>query len=87
MADRRTAPRPLLTVAVVTVVGSLRLPAGEVAITFHATAVGYPSGALPIPDMEMSLQGPDGGDEPQITESIGATTTRSSQWPLATHRS
>lgn len=106
MADRRTAPRLLLSVAVVTMVltaigfvltlvlnafvldkydaygevpipgkASLQLPAGEATITFHATAIGYPSGAMPIPDLQMSLQGPDGGHDPQVTESIGTTTT------------
>ncbi len=54
---------------------SLHLPEGEVIITFHTVAIGNPSGALPIPNLGMDLQGPDGGHDPTVTESIGVTTT------------
>ncbi len=52
----------------------LHLPAGDVTISFHTVAIGSPSGALPIPDLRMNLSGP-GGRDPDVTESIGTTTT------------
>jgi hypothetical protein len=54
---------------------SLQLPAGDVTITFHTMAIGSPSGGLPIPDLRMNLQGPDGGSDPAVTESLGTTTS------------
>ncbi|BBZ33073.1 hypothetical protein MCNF_16780 [Mycolicibacterium confluentis] len=52
----------------------LHLPAGDVTISFHTVTIGSPSGALPIPDLRMNLSGP-GGRDPEVTESIGTTTT------------
>lgn len=54
---------------------SLHLPEGEVNISFHTVAVGDGSGFLPIPDLQMRLQGPDGGWDPVVVEDIGATTS------------
>ena len=55
---------------------SLHLPAGEVNITFHTRTIGSPGGGgLPIPDLGMSIDPPQGVPEPQVTESFGSTTS------------
>jgi hypothetical protein len=54
---------------------ALHLPEGEVNIAFHTVAVGDGSGFLPVPDLQMRLQGPDGGADPVVVEDIGATTS------------
>ena len=52
---------------------SLHLPAGEVNITFHTRTVGSPGGGgLPIPDLGLSIDPPQGVPEPQVTESFGS---------------
>ena len=107
MSGRRTAPKILLTLAIVTLVVSiigfigsillnafafdkynaygevpipgevsLHLPAGEVNISFHARTIGSPGGGgLPIPDLGLSIDPPQGVPEPQLTESFGSTTS------------
>ncbi len=55
---------------------SLQLPAGEVNITFHTSAIASPGGGgLPIPELGMSIDPPPGVAEPQVTESFGSTTS------------
>lgn len=55
---------------------SVHLPAGEVTITFHTTIIGSTSGGgLPIPDLGMNINPPAGLPKPEVTESIGTTTT------------
>lgn len=55
---------------------SLRLPAGEVTITFGARTMSAPSGSgMPIPDLKMDLVPPSGVSDPRVSESIGSTIT------------
>jgi hypothetical protein len=56
--------------------GSLDLPEGEVTINFQAVITGRPSGGgLPVPDLRLSIRPPEGVEDPQLTESIGSSTT------------
>jgi hypothetical protein len=54
---------------------SLHLPAGEVTVTFHTMVTGSPSSGFPIPDLKFNVTPPAGVTKPQVTESIGGTTT------------
>jgi hypothetical protein len=54
---------------------SLHLPAGEVTVSFHTMVTGSPSSGFPIPDLKFSINPPQGVAKPQVTESIGGTTT------------
>src|SRR5215470_10066486 len=54
---------------------SLHLPAGEVTVSFHTMVTGSPSSGFPIPDLNFSITGPAAAPKPQVTESIGGTTT------------
>jgi Short C-terminal domain len=54
---------------------TLHLPAGKVAITFHAVTVGIPEAGLPIPDLKLDINPPDGVADPAVTESTGGTTS------------
>jgi hypothetical protein len=54
---------------------SLHLPAGEVTISFHTMVTGSPSSGFPIPDLKFNVTPPVGVAKPQVTESIGGTTT------------
>jgi Short C-terminal domain len=55
---------------------SLQLPAGEVTVSFHTVITGRPAGGgLPIPELKMGIDPPPGVGTPQVTESIGGTTT------------
>jgi hypothetical protein len=54
---------------------TLHLPAGPVAITFHAETVGIPETGLPVPDLKLDINPPDGVADPQVTEKIGGTTS------------
>ena len=55
--------------------GSLDLPAGEVTISFHTLTTGRPTGGFPIPDLRFAMTPPEGVPDPQVTESIGGTTS------------
>lgn len=56
--------------------GRVHLQAGEVTVSLHALIVGTTSGAgLPVPPLGMTIVPPDGVSEPEVTESIGSTTT------------
>src|SRR5262245_19781408 len=54
---------------------SLHLPAGEVTVSFRTMVTGSPSSGLPIPDLKFSITPPAGVPKPQVTESVGGTTT------------
>jgi hypothetical protein len=54
---------------------SLHLPAGETTVSFHTMVTGSPSSGFPIPDLQFSITPPAGAPKPQVTESIGSTTT------------
>ena len=54
---------------------SLHLPAGEVAVSFHTMVTGSPNSGFPIPELKFSITEPAGAPRPQVTESIGGTTT------------
>ncbi|PXX10279.1 SHOCT domain-containing protein [Mycolicibacterium moriokaense] len=54
---------------------SLQLPAGEVTVNFHTMVTGSPSSGFPIPDLKFNVTPPAGVAKPQVTESIGGTTT------------
>jgi hypothetical protein len=54
---------------------SLHLPAGEVTISFHTAVTGSPSSGFPIPDLKFNVTPPIGIPKPEVTESIGGTTT------------
>jgi Short C-terminal domain len=54
---------------------TLHLPAGKVAISFHAVTVGIPEAGLPVPDLKLDIDPPAGVADPQVTESIGGTTS------------
>jgi hypothetical protein len=54
---------------------SLHLPAGEVTVSFHTMVTGSPSSGFPIPDLKFNITPPVGVQKPEVTESIGGTTT------------
>jgi hypothetical protein len=54
---------------------SLHLPAGEVTVNFHTMVTGSPSSGFPIPDLKFNVTPPEGVPKPEVTESIGGTTT------------
>jgi putative oligomerization/nucleic acid binding protein len=54
---------------------SLHLPAGEVTVSFHTMVTGSPSSGFPIPDLKFNVTPPIGIPKPEVTESIGGTTT------------
>jgi Short C-terminal domain len=54
---------------------SLQLPAGEVTISFHTQVFGSASGGLPIPNLGIAFDGPDGVADPVLTEDLGSTTS------------
>src|SRR6476661_2032852 len=54
---------------------SLHLPAGEVTVSFHTAVTGSPSSGFPVPDLKFNVTPPIGIPKPEVTESIGGTTT------------
>src|SRR6476660_5705323 len=54
---------------------TVHLPAGQVAITFHAVTVGIPEAGLPVPDLKLDIDPPAGVADPQVTENMGGTTS------------
>jgi hypothetical protein len=54
---------------------SLHLPAGEVTVSFHTMVAGSTSSGFPIPDLKFSINPPAGVAKPEVTESVGGTTT------------
>jgi hypothetical protein len=56
--------------------GSVHLPAGQVTVSLHTLVIGSTDGGgLPVPPLGVSITGPDGVPKPEVTESIGSTTT------------
>lgn len=56
--------------------GSVHLPAGEVTVSLHTIVIGGTNGTgLPVPPLGISISPPEGVPQPQVTESIGSTTT------------
>jgi Short C-terminal domain len=53
----------------------LHLPAGEVTVSFHTAVTGSPSSGFPIPDLKFNVTPPAGVPKPEVTKSIGGTTT------------
>jgi hypothetical protein len=55
---------------------NLQLPAAEVTISFRTQLIGSTGGGgLPVPNLSMGIEPPDGVPDPVVTEDIGATTT------------
>lgn len=54
---------------------TLHLPAGNVAITFHAVTVGVPEAGLPVPNLKLDIAPPTGVAKPTVTETVGGTTS------------
>jgi hypothetical protein len=55
---------------------SLHLPAGEVTISFHTVVMGGPNGGgLPVPQLGVGFDPPQGVAQPVLTENSGSTTT------------
>ena len=54
---------------------SLHLPAGEVNVSFHTIVTGSRGSGFPVPDLKFSITAPEGVPKPQVTESVGGTTT------------
>jgi Short C-terminal domain len=54
---------------------SLQLPEGEVTVSFHTLITGRPTSGFPVPQMSVRIDPPQGVSEPEVTESIGGTTT------------
>ena len=57
---------------------SLHLPVGEVTVSFHTMTTGRPTSGFPIPDLKFNITEPAGLPKPQVTESVGGTTTMNS---------
>lgn len=55
--------------------GSVHLPAGEATVSLHTLVIGGTDGGLPVPPLRISITPPDGVAQPEVTESIGTTTT------------
>jgi hypothetical protein len=54
--------------------GSVHLPEGEVVVSFHTLIIGS-GGGLPVPQMSISIEPPDGVPDPVLVEDVGGTTT------------
>lgn len=56
--------------------GSVHLPAGQATVSLHTLVIGGTNGGgLPVPPLRISITPPDGVAQPEVTESIGSTTT------------
>jgi hypothetical protein len=56
--------------------GTIHLPAGEATISFHTVTVGSVSGGgLPVPQLGVDIDPPEGVANPKLTENYGGTTT------------
>lgn len=55
--------------------GELHLPAGEVTVSFHTMITGRPTSGFPIPQISVNIEPPPGVADPEVTESVGGTTT------------
>ena len=56
--------------------GTIHLPAGEATVSFHTVTVGTVSGGgLPVPQLGVDIDPPQGVAQPKLTENYGGTTT------------
>jgi hypothetical protein len=56
--------------------GSVHLPKGQATVSLHTLVIGgTDGGGLPVPPLRISITPPDGVAQPEVTESIGSTTT------------
>jgi hypothetical protein len=56
--------------------GTIHLPAGDATISFHTVTVGSVSGGgLPVPQLGVDIDPPQGVAQPKLTENYGSTTT------------
>ena len=56
--------------------GTIHLPAGDATISFHTVTVGTVSGGgLPVPELGVDIDPPQGVAQPKLTENYGGTTT------------
>lgn len=56
--------------------GTIHLPAGDATISFHTVTVGTVSGGgLPVPQLGVDIDPPQGVAQPKLTENYGGTTT------------
>jgi len=56
--------------------GTIHLPAGEATISFHTMTVGSVSGGgLPVPQLGVDIDPPQGVAQPKLTENYGGTTS------------
>lgn len=54
----------------------LQLPAGEVTVSFRTQLIGSSGeGGLPVPNLRLGIEPPDGVPDPVVAEDIGSTTT------------
>lgn len=55
---------------------SLHLPAGEATVSFHTVTVGNSSGGgMPVPQLGLTINPPEGVEQPVVTENWGTTTS------------
>lgn len=55
--------------------GDMRLPEGDVTVSFHTEITGRPTSGFPVPQISLSIKPPEGAPDPVVIESIGGTTT------------
>ncbi|BBY83121.1 hypothetical protein MPUL_42790 [Mycolicibacterium pulveris] len=55
--------------------GDVRLPQGDVTVSFHTAITGQPTSGFPVPQISVSIKPPEGVADPVVIESIGGTTT------------
>jgi hypothetical protein len=56
--------------------GTVHLPAGEATVSFHTVTIGSVSGGgLPVPQLGVDVDPPEGVAQPKLTENYGGTTT------------
>src|SRR6202012_4904567 len=56
--------------------GTIHLPAGEATVSFHTVTVGNVSGGgLPVPQLGVDIDPPQGVAQPKLTENYGSTTS------------
>ena len=56
--------------------GTIHLPVGDATISFHTVTVGTVSGGgLPVPQLGVDIDPPQGVAQPKLTENYGGTTT------------
>ena len=55
--------------------GEIHLPAGEVTVSFHTMITGRSTSGFPIPSISVNIEPPAGVADPEVTESVGGTTT------------